>query len=680
MATSVLRAVATPPRLESAALKWRSSGLTDEQAETLGLTGLTGEETHALNPRFHPVEALQIPYLDWDGRRTGFYRLRYLAPLPGFAGQAERPQRYAQSRGSINEIYLPNLCDRPWSEIKSDPRVRLLVTEGELKAAAICAAGLYGLGLGGVDVWRSSRRLLPILPQLGEIDWREREVVIVFDSDAAEKPAVSEAQRRLARELLARGARLSIVALPPADDGGRQGADDYLVTHGGDALLALVDGAPPFTESDALHGLNEEIVLVRNPGIVIEVASGHQMRPADAVNVQFANRRYWMPDAKGKLVEKSLPERWIRWEHRHEAPRIVYAPGQPQRIKGTGEWNVWTGWGCEPEPGDITPWATLLDYIFRGEPELRAWFERWCAYPIKFPGTKLYTAAVLWSAATGTGKTLVAYTLKRIYGDNFSEAKSCDLQAGFNSWQRHRQFVYGDEINAADSHKNQDHLKGLITQEEIRIEEKFVPSYTIKDCINYLLASNHPDCVKVDPFDRRYMVQEIVGGPLEPEFYLDVYDPWLKGSGPSHLFHHLLHLPMGDFNPRGRAPMSRAKAEMTQASTSDIVRWVMVLLADPPSVLHPLGPGMAGCDLFTADQLLRCYDPEGRRGVTVGGMARALAGQQVRVVANGQQVRTSHGKVRLYPVRNKTRWSVANSARCVAHFNQHFPPLPEKKF
>lgn len=35
-------------------------------------------------------------------------------------------------------------------------------------------------------------------------------------------------------------------------------------------------------------------------------------------------------------------------------------------------------------------------HIFRNDSESREWFEQWVAYPLQYPGSKLYSAVVLW--------------------------------------------------------------------------------------------------------------------------------------------------------------------------------------------------------------------------------------------------------------------------------------------
>jgi hypothetical protein len=69
---------------------------------------------------------------------------------------------------------------------------------------------------------------------------------LAFDSDGFTKDSEGLALRRLANFLARRGALVFIVHLPDADDGSKQGRDDFVAAHGREALLDLVDDAEPW--------------------------------------------------------------------------------------------------------------------------------------------------------------------------------------------------------------------------------------------------------------------------------------------------------------------------------------------------------------------------------------------------------------------------------------------------
>lgn len=650
-----------------AAEKWASSGLTAKDAQRLKLSWLTGAESQALHPSFQAAGALHIPYFHANGKQSKFFRLRYLEPLSGFAGALKKPQRYAQTPGTLNEVYLPPLLEATWEDVLADVEVQLYITEGELKAACACARGLPTIGLGGVDVWRSQKRKMPMLPQLEEASWKGRKVVIVFDSDAATNTDVVRAQRQLANALLERGALPVVAALPATAHGKKQGLDDFLVMHSVEELEAIVDDAAPLEEAQALWSMSEKVVYVRNPGLIIDRAKDYVMSPSAFVQHAYAEHSH-VTYVGEKPKRVSTSKKWIEWRERFTAEKLTYAPGKERLIDGA--WNRWRGWGVQPRRGTVDQWQRMLDFVFKGEPpEVRQWFERWCAYPLQYPGTKLFTSVVVWGVVQGTGKSLMGYTLRDIYGSNAVEIKNHQLMGGFNEWAENKQFVIGDEVTGSDKRVDADRLKGLITQEEMTINAKYVPTYVVPDCINYYFNSNHPDAFFLDDTDRRFFIHEVVGQPASPEFYRD-YDKWRRGDGPAFLFDHLLRLPLGDFDPRHPALNTRAKEQMVHSSKSELGAWVRAMLDEPVTHLRPLGEHAAKhAELVTSSQLLRCYDPEGAGRVTANGIGRELARCGVRQLPI---TRTSIGTQRLYAVRSAEKWWKAASKEAASHWDKLF--------
>lgn len=655
-----------------ARVKLASSGLTIDDAKALGIKALTPSQTQALQPAFFKaLPALQLNYHDLRGKLTGFYRIRYLAVESSVAAMTkDGAKRYVQPPDTLPQVYLPRVMS--WERYLEDVEQPLHLTEGELKAACACKHGFVTLGLGGVYSWKSAKRGVPLVAELAAFRWQNRRVYITFDSDASSKPQVSTAARELCDTLTALGAHPYLVALPSLSGQIKTGLDDLLVAEGPNAYTAVLDEAQPYSAARELWTMNTEVVYVRDPGLVIALKTGQRISAAAYAQHAYANRHYWLQqlrdDGSVKLVKKPLAPAWLQWEQRAELKRITYAPGQPT-ITDDGEYNFWRGWGCEPDAGDVSLWRELLDFLFKDDTQARTWFERWCAYPLQHPGAKLFTAAVLWGVVHGTGKSLVGYTLMRIYGANATEIDDEALAATHNEWAENKQFVMGDDVVSSEHRRaSADRLKHMVTRQELRLNPKFIPSYTVPDRINYYLNSNHPDSFYLEDTDRRYFVHEVVGQPHDKEFYRR-YDRWLRGGAAAPaVFHHLLRLDLGDFDPNAAAPMTRAKLEMIHDNKSDLASWVAQLRSHPDEVLK-LGEAPVSFDLLTNQQLLRLYDPEGRTKVTANGLGRELKKAGFRYANDGAVVMTSQGPQRFYVVRNAKRWLRAATSELVKHLD-----------
>lgn len=667
---------------------WVASGLSDAHAKRLGFKQVNAR---TLDAKFHDVQALHIPYFDLQGKKTKFYRVRYLEQLPGVAGVVAKPQRYDQL-AVMQEAYFPPLLKASWLKISQDSDISICFTEGEKKAACACANGIPMIALGGVYSFMSSKNGVDLLPLLKQFKWKERKIYIAYDNDITQKPEVMEAQRRLSQALLALGAKISYVAIPP---GPEKGVDDFIVKFGAKAFGELIEKAEPFLEGDALWKLNEEVVFIKNDGvpIVVERASSMTMNVEVFQRAVYANRHYMQQLQKGSgktahvILEKTqLAPRWIQWEHRAELGKLVYEPGhqkvyQGKHFKG---WNTWDGWGLAPKKGNVQPWHELLDFLFQGDVKTRKWFEQWCAYPIQNPGAKLYTACLLWSRVKRLGKSMIGISLAYIYGQNAIIVDSKQLKGSFNSWAKDRQFIVGEEITAGEARVDADWLKGTITNPFFTINSKFKAEYTIRNCMNFLFFSNHPDALFLEDGDKRYMIHEIVqNSPMVRGFY-ERLNSWLHkdgdaakgaGVGPPALMDYFLHLDLKGFNPREHAPETRGRSEMIRASKTDAGLWVAQLQEDAPTALKSMGQEISvGCDIFTPSQLYRCYDPEerGRGRTSVNALGKLLAAAGYRSLNGGLPVVTQSGVHRLYAVRNQMRWEQSSRREIQEHYNQFF--------
>jgi hypothetical protein len=164
----------------------------------------------------------------------------------------------------------------------ADVAVPGIIVEAEKSALAIVAAHLRMprvrpllIGTGGCWGWRgvtgkvtdaSGARVdqKGPLPDLDRVVWTDRDVVILFDSNAATNDQVKAARRALAAELKTRGAKVRLVELPTEE--GINGPDDYVGKHGDDALFSIIDAAPPSDSTSRDGGADKETaatILVR---------------------------------------------------------------------------------------------------------------------------------------------------------------------------------------------------------------------------------------------------------------------------------------------------------------------------------------------------------------------------------------------------------------------------------
>ena len=672
--------------------KLAGSDLTMADAKALGIDVLSPEATEALGQpalpalRFNYYAPTGEPMRDWPGAdRAPFYRLRFLEVKKDFnaVNPDARPLRYVQPVGTACCAYFPRTTD--WAAALA-PLEPIIITEGELKAACACKHGLPTIGLGGVHSWRAVKQGVEFLPELESIPWQGRQVYVAFDSDYKGNQAVCAALRELAEALQERGAYVHVVSLPSDTDGPKTGLDDYLLANGADGLRGLLKTAQPLGLTRVLFQLNERYCYVQSPGLVVRLPAFDKI-PPDAFRSHVEATKSYLENvlrADGGVSSKRVAAgaSWLTWPIRRQAERMTFQPGAP--MESDAGLNSWPGWGVEPVKGDVSPFLQLVGHLFKGaEPEALEWFLDWLAYPLQYPGAKLFSSACFHGTRHGTGKSLVGYTMGRIYGRNFQEITQADLHGGFNDWAQGAQFVLGDDVTGSNKRADSDMLKKLITQREMRVNIKFIPSYTIPDCVNYFFTSNQPDAFFLEDDDRRYFIHEVLEGPMEFEFYRSYCGTpaspgWLGQGGASALFYWLLKRDLSRFHPAAAAMRTAARSRMIADIQSDLGGWVRAMLESPNSVLR-VGNVQAPRDLWTSRELLALYDPTGKTGTTANGLGRELRRAGVHPVCGGTPVKTQDGlQGRYYPVRNRAQWVHATMGACALHIDAKDPKSPRK--
>lgn len=676
----------TQSNLDLAKAKLASSGLPEEAIAALHLDVLSAAETAAIAPHFPAAPAIRIRYMDPFTKRETAQPLRHHPRYPGFEririigpdvlGRDGKPLRYLQAKDIGVCAYFPSLID--WAPVLEDSDYDLVITEGEFKSAKATAMGIYSIGLGGANNIYSKKTGCGFLPELQRINWAHRKTYICFDNDGQPKPSVIEGTNALAHELLDLGAIVYMVRLPDPAPGKKMGLDDYLLTHTRDDFQKLKDDAEAMVMAEELWRMNERAVKVRTPKCIVDLSDSETLN-MDVFLAHYNNRK--VPEQvlnnQNEMSRKrvALAVRWLEWPYRNSVRGLTYAPGQPRYLGDGDEFNMWGGWGSTPTKGDVTPFLKLLNYIFgdsKEGKEAQRWFLQWCAYPIQYPGMKLYTAVLLWSREHGTGKTLLGYVLGKIYGEkNWSEVRQKALLSDFNSWAKNKQLIIGTEITGSDKNQHADELKDLITSERLPINEKYIPEYTLPNVANFFLNSNRDSALFLEDDDRRFFVWEVQS--KAPDEFFDTFDKWYKTPSNIAAVHHYLHtFDTKAFKPYSRAMVTKAKEDMTSTTRADHQRWCHQVRDSPDYYLKG-----RSSDLYTAEEMLEIYRQKDQNTfVKAAGFGSALrAAKFIRL----EQIRWGNPSKadRFYIIRNEEKWKKATTIQIRKHLETTKPqPSP----
>ncbi|MGD1092678.1 MAG: DUF3854 domain-containing protein [Bryobacteraceae bacterium] len=202
---------------------------------------------------------LLIPYY-WPGEaQPHTYRLRLDNPemRQGRDGKVKPAGKYLAPPGGGNRLYIATGVTLAQLQ---DVTIPIAVVEGEKKALALWRLANHGaaaprfipIAVAGVWSWRGrigktggpkGERLDVHGPiaDLSRIEWRGRDVFIVFDANVHTNDSVQWARKGICRELTTRNAKVKLVNLP--EDCGVNGVDDLLVLWGASRVLALFEAA-----------------------------------------------------------------------------------------------------------------------------------------------------------------------------------------------------------------------------------------------------------------------------------------------------------------------------------------------------------------------------------------------------------------------------------------------------
>lgn len=659
--------------LSLATEKLAAYGLTYEHAKKLHIEVLDAEETKGVDPLFLSLPALRLRYMDPatgkpltpHSKWPAFQRFRYLVdPPPNSAGKV---QRYAQSERSGVCAYFPTLRD--WSTILTDTKQTIYITEGEFKAAKACERGFPTIGLGGVWNFTSKASGGAFLRELEAVDWVQREVYIIYDNDGQPNEKVIMALNRLAEELCERGAIIYTVFLPSVKPG-KTGLDDYFIANPDPTEFVQMRDLTriSLTMAKPLHEMNDRYTLLYSPQGVGCLDTG-RIIGLDTFNLVEGKHNYreGVVHKDNTLVQKkvSLAAAWIKWSMRRETSEAAYNPGAERLCDGA--FNTWPGWGTTPVKGDVSKFLRVIDNLFDAcvvpKEEIKAakkWFLQWLAFPIQHPGAKMFSMAVLLGAPQ-IGKSLLVSMVSRIYGDNFHQLSTNDLTSQFNGWAAHVQLALGDDIIGSDKRSHATEFKTMITRDWAVINEKNIPGYKVRDCINYIFTTNEFDAFFMDDNDRRNFIWHCMGEKIALAEGRAIRAWADSEEGGNALHYYLLNLSLDGFD-HTPAMMTTAKMAMTDLGKSDLEGWCH-RLRDTTDLILP----NSNCDLYSSRELLQKYDPEGKHKLTAAGLGKAMTRTGFMQVLGGAPIVWPGGNERLFIIRNKDKWLKASAAQVRAY-------------
>lgn len=217
------------------------------------------------------------------------------------------------------------------------------------------------------------------------------------------------------------------------------------------------------------------------------------------------------------------------------ADKFIYDPALPSGLvahNGERAVNVYRPSPIKPTKGDVGRFIAYMEHLIPDEKD-RHEVMRWIATLIARPDIRMRYGLLLISRSQGVGKTtLGAKILAPILGvDNCSFPSVSEVtESRFTTWRAFKQLAIIEEIYCGENKKAYNRLKDVISNDTIRMEEKYLKAFDIENKLQVFASSNSPQALKIEASDRRWLIPKVADSIKPPEYWEDFHH-WLDNGG-----------------------------------------------------------------------------------------------------------------------------------------------------
>lgn len=239
--------------------------------------------------------------------------------------------------------------------------------------------------------------------------------------------------------------------------------------------------------------------------------------------------------------------------------------------------NIFQGFKYEPvENNDkLNVWTQFVkEIICSNNEELYQYVQHWVAYIINNPGKKTETALFM-GGLQGIGKGTFIKCLTRLFDGyvNANITNMNELTGDFNTAIEGKMLCVGNELkNVGDERAaNFDCLKSVITEYDIRYNEKGIPRRDGENNANFIFMSNNAYAIKVEVDDRRFVPFNVNPSKRGNEEYWTMINQHIEDDEfiKAVMFDYVNNY-NDKFNLR-KLPETQERKDLIDASKSDIV-------------------------------------------------------------------------------------------------------------
>jgi hypothetical protein len=259
--------------------------------------------------------------------------------------------------------------------------------------------------------------------------------------------------------------------------------------------------------------------------------------------------------------------------------RLEFLPGKetPPEVL-----NIWRGFSCEQEEGDVSTIRDVLGLVCGRNPEHTEYVENWVAHLFQRPWEKPRVCLVIHSEEEGVGKDTYFDFIGRMLGNQFfnTSAPEHTLFGRFNGGFKEVLLAKIEEGNFETNRANQENLKSIITSTMTCYEEKGKPAITLNSFLRLVMTTNNSVPLVLSDTARRFMM--VKASPErrgDTDYWTATYATLHKPETARAYLHYLMSKDISQFNP-SVFPHSDYKDEVVKATRPYLARFFQRLCED----------------------------------------------------------------------------------------------------
>ena len=348
---------------------------------------------------------------------------------------------------------------------------------------------------------------------------------------------------------------------------------------------------------------------------------------------RYKNRRYKVKYIfpKERIHIMSIADIWEIWEERRQYDGIDFHPYDEMKEYDEHEniWDIWNDWDTANDSNDwcgdkekrglnkfmdldtlnllsgdeqfergrdgIEKYLHHIDTVICGNysgqkhHDLNNYILCWLSKLMTTHGKDRVKVAPVLMGRQGCGKGTMVNPIGEIFGKRhyLPILDSDRLTGNFNIHLMDKLLVYVNEAIFAGNRSVMNKLKGLLTEDEIQLEAKYMNSFVGRSFLRFIYSSNEDWVIPLEWDDRRYLVIDVtdewVNNPQAQKYFDGFWDEWNNGFGKEHLYSFLTSKEMigrsNELNYEYDRPRTVATASQT-LMTDPLVAWIHQVLSD----------------------------------------------------------------------------------------------------